>query len=205
MKLYLSTIQFLQNFFLSISILMLLLLPPMIVFTDGGFSEQTTLMLYNISHIAVVFVMLIRPLADIFFITRWIRPLVILRKGVGVLSASIVVSFIFSKIIMDAQGYFAAFLTAKYWSMTNYALLAHLADISAIILLITSNNFSKRILGLWWKRIQKLSYVFFYASSLYVYLSLGDTKLLYSMTAVTIATLIAFIQNSKRRQASLSV
>ena len=94
MKTYLQTIKYAQNFFLGVSILIMLILPLIIVFKPELLSEKITLNLYNISHITVFFVMTIRPLADIFIQTKIIRPLGILRKGVGVLSASVVVSFI---------------------------------------------------------------------------------------------------------------
>ena len=145
--------------------------------------------------------MIIRPLADIFSKIKWVRPLVILRKSVGVLSASIIISFIFSKIIVDPSGYFLSFATAKYWSIQNLALLAHLADISAILLLITSNSFSKRILGDWWKRIQRLSYVYFYASSTYILVVLSDKYALNSMIIVTVLTILAFMLNRLRTRA----
>jgi DMSO/TMAO reductase YedYZ heme-binding membrane subunit len=143
--------------------------------------------------------MIIRPLADIFMQTKIIRPLVILRKGVGVLSASVVVSFILAKIIIDPAGYFLDIFTLQYWSFENFALFAHLADISAILLIITSNNFSRRVLGAWWKKIQRLSYVYFYASSIYVLFVFDDYILLLAMLIVTLLTMIAYLKNQKRK------
>ncbi len=198
MKSYFQTIALIQEWLLIVSIVILVVLPILLVFRPDSLSENFILHLYDISHITVFFVMVIRPLADIITSTRYIRPLVILRKGMGVLSASIVVSFILSKIIMDAGGYFGSFTTASYWSFENFAILAHLADISAVILLITSNNFSKRLLGAWWKRIQKLSYVYFFASSLYVFIVLQETAVLYSMIIVSILTFTAYIKNNNR-------
>jgi len=174
----------------------MLILPLIVVF--NGLSQDTTLRLYDVSHISIFLVMLVRPLADILTNAQWVRPLVILRKGVGVLSASVVVSFIFAKIIVDATGYFASFGTASYWSLTNLALFAHLADISAVILLITSNNLSKKLLGTWWKRVQKLSYIYFYSSALYVYVTYGTTALLYAMIIITTITLFAYFKNRQR-------
>lgn len=205
MKTYLNIIKQLQVFFLGISILIMLILPLILVFLPESLSEETILRIYDISHISVFLVMLIRPLADITTGVTWIRPLVILRKGVGVLAASVVISFIFSKLIVDPLGYLSAFGTVEYWSLTNFALFAHLADISAIILLITSNNLSKRLLGTWWKKVQKLSYVFFYASSLYVYLSYGKTSLLASMAIITVVTILAYFKNKKRKREALNL
>jgi hypothetical protein len=139
--------------------------------------------------------MLIRPLADIFRTNKWIRPLVILRKGAGVISASIIVSFILGKLMVDPIGYIQNVGTLQYWSMQNLAALAHLADISAIILLITSNNFSRNLLGTTWNTIQKLSYVYFYFSALYVILTFGSISLVIAIILVTTLTLIAFIKN----------
>ena len=195
MKIYLQTIQLLQKLFLAVSITIMLALPLVMVFRPNSLSGNTINDLYNLSHVTVLFVMVIRPLADIFTKTRWIRPLVILRKGAGVLSASIVISFIFAKIIVDPVGYISSFGAIKYWSFQNLAIFAHLADISAILLLITSNNFSKRILGSWWKRIQRLSYVYFYASSLYIFIILNNNMAFVSIALVTLLTIIAYSKN----------
>lgn len=176
----------------------MIILPLVLVFNPSTISGDMTLQLYSIAHIFLFFVMMIRPLADIFTKTKWIRPLVILRKGAGVLSASIIVSFIISKLMMDPSGYLATMGTLKYWSFNNYAILAHLADISAVILIITSNNLSKSILGTLWKKIQKLSYVYFYASVLYVYLSYGNIDLLYMLIIVTLVTFVASERNKRR-------
>jgi DMSO/TMAO reductase YedYZ heme-binding membrane subunit len=36
-----------------------------------------------------------------------------------------------------------------------------LSEVTALILFVTSNNFSQKLLGKNWKRIQKLAYVYF--------------------------------------------
>lgn len=205
MKFYLQTIQKFQELFLAIGIVILMALPLFITFSVPGITDSTTMLWYDVAHITMFFVMMVRPLADIFPSARWIRPLVILRKGVGVLSASVVVSFILAKVIQSPIGYFESFATIKYWSMENLALIAHLADISAVLLLITSNNLSKRILGDWWKRIQRLSYVYFYASCIYVFMTYDNWGVAISMILVTIVTVDAwFINRIKTRNQELS-
>lgn len=198
MKTYIKTIKYLQNIFLFISIGIMMSLPLMLVFYENNLSNNTIQNLYAIAHTSLFFVMIIRPLADIFTQIKWIRPLVILRKGVGVLSASIIVSFILAKLIIDPIQYLNNIFTLEYWSMVDYAVLGHMADISAIILIITSNNFSKNILGTWWKRVQKLSYVYFYGSAFYVFLSYGNIHQLIAIIVITIVTIIAFIINRKK-------
>ncbi len=198
MKKYFQLIKNLQGILLVISIITLMVLPLVLAFNQNNISSTTTQTLYTVSHWFLFFVMMIRPLADIFAKNKWIRPLVILRKGTGVMSAAIIVSFILAKLIVDPINYFINIGTLEYWSMTNYALLAHAADLSAILLIVTSNNFSKRILGGWWKKIQKLSYIYFYGSVLYVFLTYGNIDLLIAMILVTTITLIAFIKNRQK-------
>jgi DMSO/TMAO reductase YedYZ heme-binding membrane subunit len=198
MRTYLKTIQLTQKISLGLSIAIMLILPLIISFAPDWLSEATTLRLYSISHFTVFFVMIVRPLADILTGTSYIRPLVILRKGVGVLSASIVASFILAKIIINPAAYFGSLFTLSYWSLKNLAILAHLGDLSAILLLITSNNLSKRLLGPWWKRVQKLSYVYFYASSLYVLMIFHDGLVFWSMLIVSIVTIAAHFKNERK-------
>ena len=101
MKTYITAIQYAQKISLGVSILIMLVLPPIIVFYPQLIAGEITQVLYDIAHFVLFFVMIVRPLADIFTGTNKIRPLVPLRKGFGVLSASIIVSFIFAKIIMN--------------------------------------------------------------------------------------------------------
>ena len=200
MKAYLKSIKYSQNLLLVLSIITMMVLPLAIAFTPQIISDTFSQNLYTFSHIFLFFVMMIRPLADIFTKTKWIRPMVILRKGAGVASASIVVSFILAKLIIDPVGYFTSVASLSYWSMENFSFLAHIADFSAIILLITSNNLSKKLLGSAWKKVQKLSYAYFYGSASYVFLTYGNVDLLVAMILVMIVTIIAFVKNQRRRQ-----
>jgi DMSO/TMAO reductase YedYZ heme-binding membrane subunit len=198
MKTYFKIIKYIQETLLILGVGTLVVVPLFIVFATVPLSYATSQTLYAISHWFLFFVMMIRPLADIFTKTKWIRPLVPLRKGAGVMSAAIIVSFIMAKLIVSPMGYIGSIGTLEYWSLYKYSVLGHMADLSAIILLVTSNSFSKRVLGSWWKKIQKLSYVYFYGSALYVFFSYGDTHQLIALIVVTLVTFIAFIKNKKR-------
>lgn len=195
MKIYFAFIKHLQTVMLALSMVILGTLPSALVLVPDWFNDTTYLWLYSAAHLALFLVMIVRPIADILRGIPWIRPLVILRKGFGVFSASIIVSFILTKIITDASGYFSVLLTREYWSLENLALLAHVADISAILLLITSNNLSKGLLGKNWKRIQRLSYVYFYGSTLYVFFILHETISLYYLIIITFVTSLAWLRN----------
>ncbi len=195
MKTYLTLISFAQELFLALGIIILGTLPAMLTLQPDWFTESTYTWLYAAAHLALFFVMLIRPLRDVLQGVAWLRPLVILRKGVGVFSAAIIVAFSIEKLITGGSTYLASFLTSEYWSLNNLLLFAHLADLSAILLLITSNNFSKRLLGKNWKRLQRLSYVYFYASAIYVFFILGEQLILIYVVIVTIVTILAWLRN----------
>ncbi len=196
MKTYFTFIKYTQELFLILSIIILATLPSALVFNPDWFQNTTYLWLYGIAHFTLFLVMLIRPLADVFSGLSWLRALVILRKGIGVLSASIIVSFIIAKIIADPSGYIASLTTSEYWSFSKLTIFAHLADISAILLLVTSNNLSKQLLGKNWKRLQRLSYVYFYSSAFYVSVILQEKLVLLYVAIVTLFTILAWLRNS---------
>ncbi len=183
-----------QNILLAISITILVVLPPYIAFSGDMFPQTLRNTLFALSHISVALVMSIRPLANFFPRVRLLAQLVILRKGFGVLSASIIIAFFLARIITNGTDVFAQMLTVPYWSMDRYTLLAHLGDITALILLITSNNLSKRLLGRWWKRVQKTAYIYFYAGAFYAYLTFNDAIALTAIIIVTFLTVGAFLK-----------
>lgn len=122
----------------------------------------------------------------------WLRRLVILRKGFGILSASIIVGFMLASMLSLKGQYFVQMLTLKYWSFENYAFFAHIGDITGVLLLATSNIFSQRLLKKNWKRIQRLSYVYFYAGALYEAYAFQSIFALYALLVVTNVTVLAW-------------
>ncbi len=193
-KRFFKTIAFIQQSLLGISIALLALGPVALLVWGDLLPFSVMGILYTISLVSVTLVMSIRPLADIASDVPQIRALVILRKGFGVLSASIIVTFLLAKIIEPESMYLASIFTPAYWSLDKFSLFAHLGDITGVILLITSNTFSKRILGPWWKRVQKLAYIYFYAGALYEMLALQSTFALIAMATVTVLVLIAWVK-----------
>ena len=70
----------------------LIVLPVWLAYFPDLVSGPLYSFLFALSLFAVFLVMSIRPLADLFPRVAWVRPLVILRKGFGVFSASIIVA-----------------------------------------------------------------------------------------------------------------
>ena len=190
-------LKIIQNILLGISLAVLAILPLWSAFGDENI--KVVGVLYLTSFISVTLVMLVRPLADIFINQKWLRKLVFLRKGFGVLSASIIVGFVIGDIIAPDSQYIMSMFTAEYWSLDGYKLFAHIGDITGFILLITSNNLSMILLKKNWKRIQKLAYVYFYAGGIYEAYALGSVFAMIAMNIILIVTVIAFIMNMWRK------
>ena len=149
--------------------------------------------LYLWTWYAVVFVMLIRPLADIFPKLGFLRRLVLLRKGFGIFSASIIVTLLIVKWI-EFPSTLGTFFTLSAWGLWFW-FMARLSEITALILLLTSNTFSQKILWSYWKRIQKSSYIYFY-SGWYIALEYSETVLEYyiPMALLPVLCLLAYFR-----------
>lgn len=189
-------ILFLQNIVIGISLVLLGLIP---VLSQGvGIDFALKGALYTVSFAAVFAVMMVRPLADI---TNWsfLRRLVILRKGFGILSSSIIVGFVIDALIAPQSPYLASLLSGTFFSLSHLVLFAHLGDLSGLILLLTSNTFSQKLLKQNWKRVQRLSYVYFYAGGIYEAFTLDSMFALYAILLVTNLTVLAWAIKIYRR------
>jgi len=191
-----------QSVFLGASLTMLAVLPLWFAFGSENFVIQN--LLYQISFWSVFFVMLIRPLADIFYKQQWLRRLVVLRKGVGIFSASIIVGFMIGRVISPDIAYLASIFTKRYWSLDGGLLFAHLGDITGFILLLVSNNMSMVLLKKNWKRIQKLAYIYFYTGAMYEMYVIDSKFPWVAIIIVTLAVGIAFFVNRAVKKGTAS-
>ncbi len=179
-----------QNVLIGVALLLLGFIPVAVDIFNMDF--ETRGIFYTVSFGAVFLVMIIRPLADIFTHQLWLRRLVLLRKGFGILSASIIIGFLFASITDPESTYLTSLFTMSFYSFDRYIFFAHIGDITGFILLITSNTFSQRLLRQNWKRIQKLSYVYFYAGGIYEIFALDSTFALYAVILATNIIVLAW-------------
>jgi DMSO/TMAO reductase YedYZ heme-binding membrane subunit len=197
-----KNLNFIQNVLIQDGLFVLMFIPFLSLFMDMGMPSRS--LLFIVSFFTAFLVMAIRPLADIFPEFPILRKLVLFRKGVGILSASIIVGFMFEKIIAPGSTYLASIFSADYYSFNNYAIFAHLGDLSGFILLITSNKLSQKILKNNWKRIQRLSYVYFYAGGIYEAFFLHNTFALYALFIITDLTILAWAWKIVRKRNKLN-
>lgn len=117
---------------------------------------------FDASLLAVFFVMVIRPLSDIFSTTMFLKKLIFLRKSLWIFSAIIIITIMISGWISNPELSFFNYFTLDKWRWW-YPIIARISELTAIILLLTSNTYSMKLLKKNWKRIQKLSYPYFFA------------------------------------------
>jgi len=160
----------------------------------GWFTLYTWL--YIVSWYAVVFVMVIRPLADLFRKYKFLRQLCLLRRAFWILSAIIIVTFLFDKWIWNPSSFFA-FFTLNNWSW-GYPLIARLSEFTALLLILTSNNLSQRKLWKNWKRVQRMSYLYFITGWILAMRYGDDYFILMSMIVVGILFILSWIKKYKK-------
>jgi hypothetical protein len=130
-----------------------------IIFLPIFYSKIDTNLLWDISWWAVVFVMLIRPLSDLIPRLWILFRLNHLRRAFWILSAMVVVTALWYKFYWSPD-----FLFNYFWveNWSNWQkVLSRLSELTAIVLLLTSNDLSQKILWWNWKKIQRLSYIYF--------------------------------------------
>ncbi len=159
------------------------------------FFPESTPFLWDLSLYTVILLMLIRPLRDLFPKASFFSRLIALRKELGIFSASVVASSAAIHYLDPTFSFVSTYFSLDYWSFVDNKFWAHIAELTGVILLITSNSFSQSLLGRHWKRIQRLSYVYFFAGAFYVWASFGKTVGMIGIVAVFALTLLAFLKN----------
>lgn len=144
--------------------------------------------LFDVSRWSVFFVMIIRPLADLFPKIWLFTKLLPLRRSFWILSASIIVTNLFWNFIIKPDYLINYFKLIKWWF--NIEIIARLSEITAILLLVTSNDISQRKLWIWWKRIQRTSYIYFICGWIVAWLYF-PFKIYTTMTIVIILWVLA--------------
>ncbi len=189
----------LQEIFIGMGLGFLVALPFFGALFDGTLVNQYQGPLFILSFFAAFLVMSVRPLADITGYDG-LKRLVILRKGLGILSAAIIVGIALGKIFLPGSTYLEMLFSPAFFSFAHYAFFAHMGDVAGFILLVTSNTFSQRLLRQNWKRIQHLSYVYFFAAGIYEAFPLGNGFALFALVLVSILTILAWQIKAHRRE-----
>lgn len=127
--------------------------------------------------ITLLIIVLSRPLADIFKV-QILCFCTGKRKYIGWICGLAVILHVFIYTI-NFNMPLTFFFNPSYWNFSTAFGWGLLAFVSMIPVLLTSNLCSIKLLKKNWKRIQKLTYVFFIASGIHIYM-MGE-KWLYTL------------------------
>ena len=116
----------------------------------------------------LIAVMLIRPLADVFPDLKILRSLVILRKEFGILAGVLIVIHSYGYFHAKNQNLFFEIFNPQYWHFGHPFLWGLLGFLITLLLLLTSNRFSVRLLKRHWKKVQLLAYPLFFFSAIHI-------------------------------------
>jgi DMSO/TMAO reductase YedYZ heme-binding membrane subunit len=135
-------------------------------------------------------VMIIRPLADILPRLKILRVLTLLRKEFGIFASLLIYAHFVGYLIVRNLSVFDVLFAAKFWDPSRALSWGVYGLILGLPVLISSNKFSMILLKKSWKKIQHLSYPFFYAGGIHIFM-VGEDSGISSMILVSVAWLLA--------------
>lgn len=169
-------------------------------------SDNAVEALWTINSFAVFILMCIRPLMNIFPSIKIFRTLIPYRKELGILTGMIVVMFSIAKYIAWGwEKFISTFFSLYHWGLSEGTIepifWGRIGFITGVILLATSNTLSIRILGpKLWKNIQRLSYIYFFAGTYYVWSVFDHTPEFVYMIIVASLIIGAFLIKKRKKQ-----
>lgn len=116
----------------------------------------------------LVIIAFLRPLSDIFREIKIFQSLISLRRSFWILAAMAALTHGLWYLYTNDLFSLAAFTNSELWAWNWLYLYWIIWMFAAIPLLITSNNISVKLFGKYWKSIQKLMYIMFYAACIHV-------------------------------------
>ncbi len=158
-------------------ILIIAIVPLMkIFFTPENYKEMGEL-----SWKLLLILLAIRPLGDIFPDFKILKKLLPLRKEVGILCGTLAIAHSIGFFFQAGISLPAGFLLSEIWDYKNTYFWGMIGFIIAIVLTLTSNIFSIKLLKTYWKKLHKLTYVFLLTVALHIiFIKAGKIGTFYS-------------------------
>lgn len=120
--------------------------------------------------IVLISVMAVRPISDIFPDFKIFRTLSMLRKEFGIFSGMLLLAHFSGFLLVRNVNVFDVLFGPSYWDFSKFIAWGILGIISVFLVIITSNSFAMKTLGVWWRRVQKLSYLIVIFGGIHIYL-----------------------------------
>ena len=108
----------------------------------------------------LLLIVFLRPLSDIFPEFKILKRVLPLRKEVGILCGTLAIAHSIGFFLNKGISLENWFVGAQYWDMSQHFFWGILGFIIAVVLTITSNTFSIKLLKRNWKKLHKFTYLF---------------------------------------------
>ena len=153
--------------------------------------------LWNLSWILLLIIVYSRPLSNIFKKIVFLKKIVSIRKELWILCATLWIAHAIWFFLNTNN--ISWILDSFYWNVNNAFWYWMYALIISIPLLLTSNIYSMKLLGRNWKRIQRLTYLFFLFITIHIVLIKPHESLLPIILLIiwAIIWIIAYIKQNK--------
>lgn len=122
----------------------------------------------------LLFVIFIRPLADILPKLGIFRTITILRKELGILAGVFILTHGIGFFLKQKLFIIPAIFQAEYWDFGSYLAWGATGFFLTLIIILTSNRFAIKSLGKYWKPIQRLTYLLFIVAAIHIGMQNGE-------------------------------
>lgn len=126
------------------------------------------------------FLLLLRPVGQIFVDFGILKALLGMRKELGILCGSLAIAHGIGYFLVNDISMPSGFFDAYIWDITGYYFWGMIGFCIAIILTITSNMFSMKLLKRWWKKLHRITYIFLFVVAVHIIL------IRYSKTGISV-------------------
>ncbi|EKD30039.1 MAG: hypothetical protein ACD_78C00176G0001 [uncultured bacterium (gcode 4)] len=117
--------------------------------------------IWDLGWYCLLFIVFSRPLSDVLPKLGILKKFVALRKEIWIISWIFIVAHWLWFFLASKISVFTGLSSGDYYNLTNLFGWGMIGMYIGIILTITSNKFSKKLLGRNWKRLQRFTYLFF--------------------------------------------
>jgi len=122
----------------------------------------------QLSWSLLVILLAVRPFAEVFPRFRFFRGLLPLRKEAGILCGALALAHVWGFFFLNVISIFSGFFDAYIWDYRQHFFWGMIGFLCAMLLLVTSNIFSIRLLKRWWKRLHRLAYPFIFVVAIHI-------------------------------------
>lgn len=143
----------------------------------------------------LLFVVFIRPLADLLPKLKILRTLSMLRKELGIMSGVFIIAHSLGYLVINDLPITSHFYDGNLWNFSSGLGWGSVGLFTVFILLLTSNNAAIRLLKKHWKPVQRLTYLLFLSGAIHIALIENEPA---GMIAIVISFIVLWVLSAMK-------